>query len=195
MGENRPDASNEQPEFSISTRRGFLTTTFGVAAAAGTVPLLSSTAVAHFPLTLDIDIQPENADNFIDMEAHESVPVAVHPSEFLDGDRERQTFDPTEESVTYRFGSRFAVQDGDGARPVTDEVREVEDHDGNGHDALLLEFPVEDTGFDGDEETGWLYWERELNGDHGYAGVDSVRIYGSTPSTQTLAELLRQFMA
>jgi hypothetical protein len=154
---------------------------------------MSGSASAHFPLNLDIDIQPNNAMNFIDIEEHDTVSVAVHRSTFLNHDGEEQTFDPTTEVVRYRFGSRFAVQNGNGARQQgTGEIIQVEDGDGNTNEALLLEFPVRDMEFDGNEETGWLYWERTASGNHGYKGVDSVRIYGSpTPTTGRFPRLRR----
>lgn len=174
-----------------ATRRRVLKGGLGAAAAAVAVPTLSGVAAAHFPLELDVDIQPENAENFIDLAEHESVSVAVRPSEFLDGDGERVTFDPTDEPVRYRFGSRFALRDGTGARPIDDgTVTELEDGHGDGSEALVLEFPVEDTGFDGEEESGWLYWERDDSGDHGYAGVDSVRVYGTATSNRDFPDLL-----
>jgi hypothetical protein len=119
------------------------------------------------------------------------VSVAVHSSEFLNGDGERETFDPTAEPVRYRFGSRFALQDGEGARPTDDgAVTELDSGHGDGDEALVLEFPVDETGFDGAEEAGWLYWERGESGEHGYAGVDSVRVYGTESPNQDLLERL-----
>ncbi|RDI69971.1 hypothetical protein DWB78_17255 [Halopelagius longus] len=157
------------------------------------IPALSGVAAAHFPDKLDIDIQPGNEENFIDVDDHESVSVVVHPSEFLDGDGERKTFDPTDEPVRYRFGPRFAVQDGEGARPRDEgEVTRVESDSGDDHEALVLRFPVGEAGFDGEEETGWLYWERDDGGKHGYAGFDSVRVYGTRASNSNLIELLKR---
>lgn len=165
------------PRVGSRTRRRFLRGTLGSVAAATAIPTLSGVAAAHFPLRLDIDVQPENRDNFVDLEAHESVPVAVHYNLFLNSDHEQEVFDPTEEAVRYRFGSRFTLDDGEGARPMEDgEVMEIDD----ARDALLLHFPVEEMGFDGGEETAWLYWEEDESGEHGYAGVDSVRVYGTS---------------
>ena len=59
---------------------------------------------------------------------------------------------------------------------------------------LVLDFPVDDMGLDGEEETGWLYWERDDTGEHGYAGVDSVRVYGTGTSNRELLDLLRQLV-
>lgn len=195
MRTQRSTTTEDESKNDTTTRRRYLKGTLGAAATVAAIPALSGVAAAHFPLELDIDIQPENAENFIDVDEHESVSVAVHPSEFLNGDGERATFDPTDEPVRYRFGSRFVVQDGEGARPLDDgEVTEIESHHGDSHDVLVLTFPVDDMGFDGEEETGWLYWERDDAGEHGYAGVDSVRIYGTETSNQNFLDLLRQLV-
>ena len=195
MRTQRSTPTDDEPKNDTTTRRRYLKGTLGAAATVAAIPALSDVAAAHFPLELDIDIQPENAENFIDVDEHESVSVAVHPSEFLNGDGERETFDPTDEPVRYRFGSRFVVQDGEGARPLDDgEVTEIENHHGDSHEVLVLDFPVDDMGLDGEEETGWLYWERDDTGEHGYAGVDSVRVYGTETSNRELLDLLRQLV-
>lgn len=186
----------EQLTERTTTRRRLLKGAASVTAAAAFVPAASGLAAAHFPNELDIDVQPDNADNFIDVDEHDSVEVAVHPVEFLNGDSERETFDPTTEPVRYRFGSRSTVEDGGGARPADDgEVREFDGHHGDSHEALVLTFPVDDMGFDGGEETAWLYWERDESGEHGYAGMDSVSIYGTTAPNQGLLQVLQQLMA
>jgi hypothetical protein len=66
-----------------TTRRHFIKGAIGVATVAAAAPALSGVAAAHFPLQLDIDIQPQNADNFIDLEEHDTVSVAVHPTDSL----------------------------------------------------------------------------------------------------------------
>ncbi|WP_224332188.1 hypothetical protein [Haloprofundus halobius] len=179
-------------------RRRFLRGTAGIAAAAAAVPVLSGVAAAHFPVELEIDVQPENEDNFVDVDEHERVSVAVYPSEFLNGDGERETFDPTEREVAYRFGSRSALDDGAGARPVDDgEVTSTTTGHGEESettDALVLSFPVEETGLDGGDDTAWLYWERDDSGEHGYAGVDTVSVYGGEPSADDLVALLQRLL-
>ncbi|WP_222913101.1 hypothetical protein [Natrinema sp. SYSU A 869] len=193
MRQTQSKLADDGSESATPTRRRFFKGTLGAAATVAAIPALSGVAAAHFPLELDIDIQPENAENFIDLAEHESVSVVVHPSEFLNGDDERETFDPTDEPVRYRFGSRYALQDGEGARPTDDgEVTQVEGGHGDSHQVLVLDFPVSETGFDGEEEAGWLYWERADSGDHGYAGVDSVRVYGAETSNWNLLQLLRR---
>ncbi|MFC7029251.1 hypothetical protein ACFQJ5_19485 [Halomicroarcula sp. GCM10025324] len=188
-----PDSKQLVP--SITSRRRLLKGTAGVAATAVAIPTVSGLAAAHFPNELDIDVQPDNADNFIDVDEHDEVEVAVHPAEFLNGDGERETFDPTTETVRYRFGSRSTVDDGGGARPEGDgDVRELDGHHGESHEALVLTFPVDEMGFDGGEETAWLYWERDESGEHGYAGMDSVSIYGTDISNRGFVKLLQQLM-
>ncbi|MFC7072882.1 hypothetical protein ACFQJ7_13595 [Halovenus rubra] len=177
------------------TRRQQLKGVAGVATAAVAVPALSDTAAAHFPNKLDIDVQPDNADNFIDSSEHNSVEVAVHPVEYLNGDGTAEMFDPTTEPVRYRFGSRSTVADGKGARSKSDgEVREFTGHDGETHEGLVLTFPVDGMGFDGGEETAWLYWERDESGNHGYAGMDAVSIYGAAETDQESMQMLRRLL-
>jgi hypothetical protein len=162
---------------------------------AAAVPSLSVVAAAHFPIEIAIDIQPENAENFIDLSEHETVTVAVRQSEFVTNDGNSETFDPTERAVRYRFGSRLALEDGEGARPVDDgEIREPDDDAADGQSSLVLTFPVDEMGFDGGEETAWLYWERDESGDHGYAGFDSVRVYRGHPRGNGLIEQLQRLL-
>ncbi|WP_424005265.1 hypothetical protein ACOZ4I_17940 (plasmid) [Haloarcula salina] len=190
--EQKLDQSTEK----VLTRRRALEGVLSVAATATALPVLSGEAAAHFPTALAVDVQPDNARNFIDLEAHDSVTVAVSPSTVFENDGESTTFEPTERAVRYRFGSRHALEGDGGARPVDDgEVVQLNDGHGSGSEALALTFPVADTGFDGGEETGWLYWERDESGDHGYAGVDSVRVYGTDTSNRKLLDLLRQLVS
>ncbi|NHN49447.1 hypothetical protein G9464_17895 [Halostella sp. JP-L12] len=152
---------------------------------------------AHFPAELDVDVQPGNEDNFVDLDEHESVTVAVFRSEFLDGDGEAAVFDPTDEPVRYRFGSRSELDDGDGARPTdggTVETFDAHSEEGESRAALVLDFPVAETGFDGGEETAWLYWERDDSGEHGYAGYDTLTVYENEVSNHEIVDLLRASM-
>ena len=164
----------------------------GAAATTATAPLVTGVAVAHFPLQLDIDVQPGNEDNFIDLEDHASVGVAVRRSEFLNSDGEREVFDPTQEDVRYRFGSRSTLEGGGGARPMGDG--EVAESGEVPRDTLVLEFPVGETGLEEGMETAWLFWERDESGEHGFAGVDTVSVYGKEVSNRDLAGLLRSVL-
>lgn len=102
------------------------------------------------------------------------ITVAVIPTEFTDENGETVRFDPTEEAVRYRFGEPAVVEDGGGARPAHDG------HDGSDTDgdALVLHFPMEETGFDEDSTEGRLIWERDESGEHGYSGTDEVTVTG-----------------
>jgi len=165
--------------------------------------VMSGGAVAHFPAKLDIDLQPHNARNFIDLDEHQSVSVAVFPMEFLNGDGERTTFDPMDRPIRYRFGSQSAVTAGEGARPTSDEVTEINTGHGESQEALVLEFPVDEMQLDGTEDTLWLYWDRDYTAEHGLRGFDSVNVYGANstdrhrstdPSARELLEQLRRLL-
>lgn len=174
-------------------RREFLGGALGAAAVAA-IPTLSGVASAHFPTELDTEIQPRNAENFVDLDEHDRVAVAVHPSKFLDGDGERTTFDPTERPVRYRFGARSALEDGEGARPVDDgEVTTLDGADEE-REVLLLEFPVEETGLTSADDGAWLFWERDDSGEHGYAGFDTASVYGGDASSDRVADLLEALL-
>lgn len=191
-------AKTDPPESAAAprptTRRGVLRDTVGVAATLASLPLVSGLAAAHFPHDLSIDVQPQDEDSALDLDDDETVTVAVHPSTYLDHD-ERATFDPAEAANRYRFGSNHTVADGEGARPEGDgELKEVEGHDGT-HEALFLEFPLADAGFDGGEETAWLYWERDESGEHGLSGVDTVTVLGGETGDRALLGLLRRLLS
>ena len=193
------EPSSETNESSLGhvRRRRFLKGSAGVAAGVAAIPALSGVAAAHFPVELDIDVQPDNADNFIDLDEHEYVSVAVFPSEYL-SDGEKTTFDPTKKDVRYRFGSRSALDDGKGARPVGDgEVKEMTTgHGDEKHttEVLVLKFPVNKTGLEEGNDTAWLFWERDESGEHGLSGVDTVSVYGGDPSVEDLLALIRRLL-
>lgn len=161
---------------STTTRRRILKTGVGAVATAGILPIVSGTAAAHFPDQLQIDIKPGCSRNNLDPERSGVVPVSVLVTEFTDENGETVRFDPTENDVRYRFGAPGVVEDGGGARPAHCGHAQNENEDGN--TALLLHFPMEETGFDGDTTEGKLIWERDESGEHGYAGTDDVTITG-----------------
>jgi hypothetical protein len=196
LGKRRlPDSS--VPTFDSLNRRRFLKGTAGAAAAAAAVPALSGLAAAHFPSELNIDVQPDNENNVIDLDGSDTVPVAVLPAEYL-SEGERETFDPTEREVRYRLGPWSASNDGGGARPVDDgEVVSMEtDHgeDAESQDVLLLEFPAAETGLDSTDDVAWLFWDRDEAREHGLAGFDAVKVIGGEPSGD-LIDLLRRFLS
>ncbi|WP_233563236.1 hypothetical protein [Haloarcula sp. Atlit-7R] len=195
MKQTQPAPNGDSTESTTATRRRILKGALCAGATAAAVPSLSGVAAAHFPVEIAIEIQPGNAENFIDLSDHETVTVAVKQSEFINSDGDSETFDPTERAVRYRFGSRLALEDGEGARPVDDgEITEPEDEATDDQSSLVLTFPVDEMGLDGGEETAWLYWERDESGHHGYAGFDSVRVYRGYSRGSGLIEQLRQLL-
>lgn len=187
MTGKEPQQAESETTSSSSTRRRFLGGALGVAASAAGLTGLSGLAAAHFPLALDIEIQPGTDENALNLSGQETIQVAVHSTEYVNSDGKQKTLDPTEKDVRYRFGSRFALEDGGGARPADGgEVTTL----GEGDDAaevLLLTFPVGETGFDGGEETGWLYWERDESGEHGLSGAGPLRVSDDAASDSTTA--------
>lgn len=178
-----------------TTRRRALSGALGIGASLAGVSLLSGVAAAHFPTKLEFDVQPENEDNFIDLSEDETVTLAVHPTEFVNGDGDVETFDPTDRAVRYRFGSRYALEHGDGSRPIGDgEVVEIENGHGERVEALELTFPVAGTGLEGREESVWLFWERDESGEHGLSGVDTARVYPALAEESGLLKFLRHLL-
>ncbi|WP_439026806.1 hypothetical protein [Haloarchaeobius sp. DT45] len=169
--------SNErQRDEHHTSRRTFLRAASVVATAAVAAPALSGVVSAHFPEQLSVDVRPGTAHNHVNPRARGVVPVAVHYVEFEDDGGGTVVFDPTERDVRYRFGAPDAVGSGGGARPVGRPV--VRDVNGDGHDDLLLFFRAGDAGFDHDDETAQLRWERDESGHHGLAGSDRVTVVG-----------------
>ncbi|WP_248898247.1 hypothetical protein [Haloplanus halobius] len=158
---------NDRSDKASIARRGFLRVSAGLAATGVGIASLSGNVAAHFPSDLAIDIKPGSDQNSINPNSKGVIPVAVLQTD---------EFDPTSEDVRYRFGAPDVVGDGDGARPAHDG--HVEDVDGDGRDDLVLHFPTDKTGFDGDESEGRLEWERTESGEHGLSGTDTVTIVG-----------------
>lgn len=155
-------------------RRTFLKSAIGAAATATAIPAVSTIAAAHFPEELAIDIDPEHEQSRIDPSQNEQVSVAVHHTTFEDEDGKTVAFDPTERAVRYRFGTQERLASGGGARPV--DEGNVRDVNGDGHDDLVLTFPIAGTGFSGGETSATLFWERNRSGQHGYAGTDTITV-------------------
>lgn len=179
--EQTPTHSCENDSTSLS-RRHLLKTGAGAVTTMVALPAVSGVAAAHFhgpdKGALSIDVLPDSQKNPINPNSEGVVPVAVLQSE---------TFDPTKENVNYRFGAHEVVANGGGARPVHDG--HVQDVDGDGKSDLLLHFPMEDTGFDGDEVVGHLHWEEGHKGaHHGLGGSDTITIRGSGQDSQHSTE-------
>ncbi|WP_323172882.1 hypothetical protein [Natrialba sp. PRR66] len=166
----RRDSSQRDEATSAETgvdRRRVLRAGTGLAATTLGIAALGGQAAAHFPPDLEIEIKPGSGSDPapINPRSQGVVPVVVLQTD---------EFDPTSEPVRYRFGAPDVVGDGGGARPVHDG-HEV-DVNGDGRTALQLHFPVDETGFDGDESSGRLEWERTDDGNHGLAGTGAVTI-------------------
>lgn len=118
-------------------------------------------------LTVDIDINPGNDPNPINPDSNGNIPVAIlHTDEFNPVNRVNVS--------SLRFGDPDDVDNGGGATPVHDG--HVEDVDGDGDDDLVLHFPTQDAGFDGDENEGKLVGE--TNDGTPLFGTDSVKLVG-----------------
>ncbi|WP_254521974.1 hypothetical protein [Natrinema caseinilyticum] len=148
-------------------RRRVLRAGSGLAATALGIAALGGQAAAHFPTDLEIEIHPGSDRAPIDPDGRGVVPVAV-----LRADK----FDPTGEPVRYRFGAPDVVRDGAGARPVCDGT--ACDVNGDGRADLVLFFRADEAGFDGDESTARLEWDRTEDGQHGLAGTAPITIGG-----------------
>lgn len=163
--------------FDSIDRRQFLRAGAGVAGTAAALPTFAGTAAAHFPEKLNIDITPKSDKNRIVLGSGGMITVAILQT---DG------FDPTSKQVHYRFGAPDAVENGGGARPAGSA--QLKDINGDGKIDLILEFPVAETGFDGNEKKGKLVWERGHKGsDHGLAGTVPVTVIGGKQPTAATA--------
>lgn len=161
--------------FDSIDRRQFLRAGVGVAGATAALPVFTGNAAAHMPEKLTIDIKPKSGKNRIVLGRSKTITVAV-----IQTDR----FNPTSKPIRYRFGAPEVVASGGGARPTGSP--QLKDINGDGKMDLVLEFPLAETGFDGDEKKGKLIWERGHKGsEHGLAGVGPVTIIGGEPPTAT----------
>ncbi|SEQ85041.1 hypothetical protein [Natrinema salaciae] len=171
MDETRHDPSKRTESTTDAGigRRRVLRASAGTAAAALGIAAVSGQAAAHFPTDLEIEVKPgcEDEEAPINPGSEGVIPVAV---------LQTAEFDPTTKDVRYRFGAPDAVADGGGARPDHDGF--VVDVTGDGRDDLLLFFPTAETGFDGDDSSARLEWERSEDGEHGLAGTAPIRIVG-----------------
>lgn len=93
-----------------------------------------------------IDIKPGSSENPINLSSSGPIPVAIlspHPSHI--------------DASSLRFGDTEDVKNGGGADP--EHGGHIEDIDNDGSDDLLLHFPTQDAGFEGDEEKGKVLGE------------------------------------
>lgn len=118
----------------------------------------------------EIDIKPCSDPNAINPDGGGVIPVGI---------KQTDDFDPTSRVAvdTLRFGAPDVVIGGDGAEAAHDgHVEDVVPCDGDGMDDLVVHFPTEDTGFDGDEGVGRL--EGETDDGTPLLGEDSVKLVG-----------------
>lgn len=110
---------------------------------------------------VSIDIKPSNDRNRVNPNSRGYVNVAIHHTE---------AFNPVDrvDVSTLRFGAPDEVEAGGGATPAHEGGHEA-DVDGDRDDDLLLHFPMEDTGFDEDDEQGKLVGKTD----------DGTPLYGS----------------
>lgn len=167
LSDDDPQVDRQNSNASSISRRSVLRAGAGVAATALGVAALGGQAAAHFPAGLEIDVKPDSDENTINPDGRGVTTVAVLQTD---------NFDPTSEDVRYRFGAPDVVRDGGGARPA--HTGHVEDVDGDDRPDLVLHFPTDETGFDGDESEARLEWERTESGHHGLSGTDEVTIAG-----------------
>lgn len=125
------------------------------------------------PIEVELNVKPCSNLNAIYLADKTVIPVGI---------KHTDEFDPTDpdsgvDVSTLRFGAPDVVEGGGGARPVHDgHVEDVVPCEGDGRDDLVVHFPTEDTGFDGDEDTGQL--EGETMDGTPLFGDDSVTIVG-----------------
>lgn len=172
MDEPEPDPSRRTESTTTEStlgRRRLLRAGTATAATALGITALGGQAAAHFPEDLEIDVKPGTDVAPITPDSRGVIPVAV----LATGE-----FDPTSEPVRYRFGAPDVVAAGGGARPLRGGRAIDADLNRDGRDDVLLLFPTREAGFDGDESTARLEWERSEDGEHGFAGTAPIRIVG-----------------
>lgn len=162
---NTPQRDESATNESMYSRRQAIRAGTGVATAAVGIAAFGGQAAAHFPTDLEIAVRPNCDIARIDLENRTLIPVVVFQTD---------EFDPENEPVRYRFGEPDTVSDGEGARPVDDGFSV--DLNGDGRTDLLMFFPTDETGLDGDDSEARLEWERAEDGQHGLAGTASITI-------------------
>lgn len=120
-------------------------------------------------ICVDIDIKPCSDPNAINPDSGGVIPVGIRGTESLD---------PADVKVEeLRFGAPDVVDGGDGAGAAHNgHTEDVVPCEGDGRDDLVVHFPTEDTGFDGDETHGKLVGE--TTDGTPIVGTDSVKLVG-----------------
>jgi hypothetical protein len=135
-----------------------------VAATAAAVPALAGVTAAHFPDEIDIDVLPGREPNVVDADEDRFVSVRVSPNDEFDPHQAFQG--PHADHAHYRFG--YMAEGGHGVRPRWSYMLDEDDP------GVVLVFPLGGTGFPDGEHEATLKWEREVGGDHGLSGVDTI---------------------
>lgn len=134
----------------------------------GTCPIAGETGIE-----VGIDVKPCSDPNAINPRSKGVVPVAIEHTDDFDPNDPASGVDVD----SLRFGAPEVVDAGGGAEPAHDgHVEDVVPCEGDGDDDLVVHFPTEDTGFDGDEDDGRL--EGETEDGTPLSGEDSVKIVG-----------------
>lgn len=162
--------STGRTEYGV-TRRSALKGVIAAPVVADVDSLVFSHGVVITPIEVDIDIKPGSDPNTINIDSNGTIPVAI-----TGGDH---PIDPVSDIDvdTLRFGDPDEFRSetaGFGAAPAHDG--HVEDVNDDGQDDLVVHFPTQDTGFEGDEERGQL--AGELHDGDAIFGSDSVRLIG-----------------
>lgn len=120
-------------------------------------------------IEVTLDIKPDDTPNAVNPNSKGVTPTAILHTE---------NFDPAAADVsTLRFGAADVVDGGNGAEPA--HGGHFEDIDDDGDEDLVLHVPTEDTGFDGDEDTGKV--SGSTLDDTALFGSDSVKLVGGGP--------------
>lgn len=115
---------------------------------------------------VEIDIKPGSDPNAVNPRNRGKIPVAILHTD---------DFDPATVDVsTVRFGDPEDIDAGNGAAPAHNG--HLEDVDKDGDDDLVLHFPTQDAGFEGDEKIGELVGE--TNDGDAIFGNDTVKLVG-----------------
>lgn len=132
---------------------------------------LDTPVTLHSGECVTIDIKPCSDPNAIETDAKGVVSVGIKHTDEFDPNDSTSGVDVS----SLRFGAPDVVEGGGGAEPAHNgHVEDVVPCEGDGMADLVVHFPVEDTGFDGDEKMGRL--EGETVDGTPLIGTDSVKL-------------------
>lgn len=165
----RSETGEPTPDASRLDRRGFLRSGAGVALGAIGVAGLGGTASAHFPERLEVEIRPNSPRSIVPPNGNGVVRVGVYAGDL---------FHPSSHDGQYRFGAPDVVASGGGARPR--DAGTHTDLDGDGQEDLLLQFSLQEAGFDGTESHARIEWAPRSGFGHGLSGTAEVEFPGGS---------------